>query len=162
VRRLCRTVIGSEVVLVNSKRASVTIPMPVDDLFARLCHVEAWPSFFEDLESVQPLGHRRYRWKVHYARHEREVDVVFSIDPRLHRIAWKHLTGPAFDGVMRLTPVGAARTLVDLTLDIEPSGFVEGVIETFGPQGHTGWAAQRDMQRLRDLASSGQLSTVSG
>lgn len=144
----------------NSKRANVTIPMPVEDLFARLCHIETWPSFFEDLESVQPLGHRRYRWKVRYARHERDIDVVTSVDSKLHRIAWKHLVRPAFDGIMRLSAVSDTRTLVDLTLDIEPSGFVEGVIETFGPQGHSGWMAKRDLQRLHDLATSGQLASA--
>lgn len=136
----------------SAKRASATVPMATEDLFAWLCHVENWPRFMAELDEVEPLGHRRYRWSVRFAKHAREVDVVLSVDPHQHRIAWKHLHGAPFDGTIRLTPVSESRCRVDLQFDVEPQGFVEGVIDAFGSAGAGGWTAQRDLQRLCDLA----------
>jgi uncharacterized membrane protein len=149
-----------EVVLVNSKRASAHIPMRPDALFEWLCTVENWPRFVDGLDAVEKIGHRRYRWSVRYAKHARTVDVVMSVDAHQHRIAWKHLNGGSFDGTLRVTPLGDTRSQVDLALDIEPEGFVEGVVDAFGTTGTSGWMAQRDLQKLQDLVTSGAISSA--
>lgn len=144
----------------SSKRASATVPMRPEALFEWLCTVENWPQFLEGLDAVEKLGHRRYRWSVCFAKHERTVDVVTSVDLRQHRISWKHLSGGSFDGSVRVTAVGDARSQVDLVLDVEPEGFVEGVVDAFGATGTTGWMAHRDVQRLQDLVKAGSISSV--
>lgn len=141
----------------NPHRASVTVPLPQAELFAWLCSVENWPKFLEGLEGVEPLGYRRYRWSVHYAGRRRTTDVVVSVDARQHRLSWRHLHRPAFDGTLRLTALSLTRTQVELVLDIEPTGLVEGLVESVGM---TGWMAQRDLQRLRDLVVEGDLRSL--
>ncbi|GAB2684477.1 SRPBCC family protein [Thalassiella azotivora] len=141
----------------SDKRASATVPMAPDELFSRLCEVESWPAFLEGLDEVERTGHRRYRWRVRFAKHTREVDVVVSVDPKVRRVSWKHQHGAAFDGSLRVVPHGDRRSDVELVLDVEPEGLVEGVVDAFGAKGTSGWRAERDVQRLRDLVASGEL-----
>lgn len=146
--------------MTTSKRASAVVAMRPDALYEWLCQCENWPRFLEGLDSIEKIGHRRYRWSIRFAKHARTVDVVMSQDPHQRRIAWKHLHGGRFDGTVRLTPVGDSRTQVDLVIDVQPQGFVEGVVDAVGAQGTTGWMAQRDIQRLQDLVNSGTISAV--
>jgi uncharacterized membrane protein len=142
------------VVQVNRHRASVAMPIGVEELYAWVREVRHWPQFLDGLVSVEPLGFRRYRWTVTYAGRSRTCDVVASMDPHEHRIAWRRQHRPAFDGTIRLTPVGDARTRVDLMIQIEPAGFLDGFVDSTGM---TGWMAEHDLQRLRRLVLDGAL-----
>ena len=137
-----------------SHAARLAVPAGIEELYDWLRHVENWPRFMEGLEAVEPLGYRRYRWTVSYARRTSTCDVTVSMDPQAHRIAWRHHAGTAFDGVLRLFPVSPQRTEVDIFLTIKPSGLIEGVVDF---SGRGGWLAERDLQRLRELVAHGGL-----
>jgi uncharacterized membrane protein len=136
-------------------RASVAMPASADQLFGWLKDVGHWPEFLEGLDGVEEIGFRRYRCAVSYAGHSRSCDVVVSIDPRDRRVAWKHLHGPAFDGTLRLRPLTADRTRVDLLIDIAPVGLLDGFVESTGM---TDAMAARDLQRLRRLVLDGAVT----
>ena len=139
-----------------SHAARLAVPARIDELYDWLRHVENWPRWLEGLEAVEPLGYRRYRWTITYARRTSTCDVTVSMDPREHRISWRHLTGTPFDGVLRLFPVSEHRTEVDIFLDIKPGGLIDGVVDF---SGRGGWLAERDLQRLRELVAHGELRT---
>jgi uncharacterized membrane protein len=140
------------VVQVIRHRASVAMPASVEALFGWLKDVGRWPDFLEGLDAVEEVGFRRYRFAVNYAGRTRSCDVAVSIDPRDGRVAWKHLHGPAFDGTLRLRPLTPERTRVDLLIDIEPVGLLDGFVES---SGMTDVMATRDLQRLRRLVLDG-------
>jgi uncharacterized membrane protein len=142
---------------VHRLHASRNVSADIDELYSWLSRVDHWPQFLEGLDSVEPLGYRRYRWTVTYARRTRTCDVVVSLDPLEHRIAWKHLNGAAFDGTIRLTPVRSGCTKVDLTLRIEPAGFLDGIVDSTGT---TGWLAEHDLRQLGQLVADGVLRGV--
>jgi uncharacterized membrane protein len=142
---------------VNRHRGSVVVPAPIGEVYDWLHDVANWTRFLEGLETVEPLGYRRYRWTITYARRTLPCDVVVSIDPKEHRFAWKHQAGAPFDGTIRLTAVGEARTKVDLDTHIKPTGLLDGIVEFTG---RAGWEVERDLQRLRDVVASGALSSA--
>lgn len=134
-----------------SQRASVAVPAPADELYAWLREVENWPQFLEGLDAVESLGYRRYRWRITYAGRSETCDVVVTPDAEERRISWRHLAGKPFDGTLRMTPLSADRTRVDLVIDIKPVGLAQGIADFTH---HTGWMAERDVQRLRDVVES--------
>lgn len=139
------------------KRATATVAMPPDRLFSWLCHIENWPRIFDGLDDVEQLGHRRYRWHVRFAKHDRTVDVAISVDARARRISWKHIGGATFDGTFWVSPVGDTRSKVDLVMHLVPEGFKEGLIDTFAREGTIGWMAERQLQHLKDQVQSGAI-----
>lgn len=142
-----------------SHRASLLVPVGIEDLYAWLHEVENWPRFLEGLDAVEQVGYRRYRWTITYAGRTSTCDVAVSMDPREHRISWKHLAGAPFDGIIRLAPAGESRTQVDLAVNIKPTGLIDGVLEFTG-RGR--WLAERDLQRLREVVTHGELQSSGG
>lgn len=137
----------------SEHHASRTVSCDETTLYRELCDVERWPDFLEGLESVEPLGHHRYRWTVCFAgrTRPRTVDVVVTMDPRQHRVSWRHLTRPAFDGSFRLEPVSEGRTRVHLDLAPTPEGSLEGLYDV-ARMDH--WDARRDLERLADALAA--------
>lgn len=137
----------------SEHHASRVVSCDATTLYTELSDVQLWPEFLEGLEAVEPLGHHRYRWTVCFAgrTRPREVDVVLSLDPRTHRVSWRHLTRPAFDGSFRLEPVSESRTRVHLDLAPTPEGSLEGLYDV-ARMDH--WDAGRDLERLADVLAA--------
>lgn len=123
---------------------------------ARVRDVESWPLFLGGLVSVVRTGHDRYRFTIRQGTGHHDVDVRVSPRPREHRIAWHVLTGPAWDGEIRMAEESPQRTRVALRVTVEPRGFTATVADLLGGgQEH----AELDLQRLEGvLAVGGQLA----
>ena len=128
------------------QEATSTVEAPLDQVWTRVAAVEDWPDFLAGVRSVRRTSHERYVFTVVDGGHRvRDVEVAVGHHPKEHRIAWRALSGPRFDGEVRLAAAGPARTTVALTLTAEPAGFLAGVAELAGV---TVPAAVLDLQRL--------------
>lgn len=134
--------------------AGVSVPAPVDELYAWLRDVSHWPEFLDGIDTVEPLGNRRYRLGVTWANRARSCDVVVSTSTP-NCFVWRSLARPRFDGSLRLVPQGAAQTRVDLWVEVEPSGFWQAVQDSLRMVGSV---TEHDLQRLRRLVADGALS----
>lgn len=115
------------------QEATTTVDLPVEQVWSKVTQVQDWPDFLPGLRSVRQSSHERYRFTVvDGGRRVRDVDVAVGRHPQEHRIAWRSLAGPRFDGELRLRPAGPGRTEVALTQTVEPAGFLAGVAELAG------------------------------
>ena len=133
-----------------SQRASVTVPVPADELFSWLRDVGSWPDLLQGLAGVDDLGYHRYRWTVVFGGEPETCDVVITADPVARRISWKHLRGRPFDGSFRLTPQDG-RTVVELSIDVKPVGLAEGIADFTN---HGSAMAETDARRLYDAVEA--------
>ena len=128
------------------QEATSTIEAPLTHVWQRIAVVEDWPDFLAGVRSVRRTSHERFVFTVVDGRHHvREIQVAVGHHPKEHRIAWRALDGPRFDGEVRLAAAGPGRTTVALTLTVEPAGFLAGVAELAGA---TEPVAVLDLQRL--------------
>jgi|GEM_PF-6260530 len=131
-----------------SQQASAIVNMSLDKVEARLRDIATWPRFLIGLESVAQLAHERYRFQVKQGKRLYEVDVSLYTRPREHRFAWRALSGPRWDGELRLSPEGERRTRIRLSLRVEPRGMAAVWAEMVsGSEAH----AVMDMYRLQDV-----------
>lgn len=133
------------------QESTAVLGVPLLAVQSRLQNVEDWPRFLVGLESVHRLAHGRYRFHVRRGRGVHELDVAVVFNPREHRVGWHCLSGPKWDGDLRLSAVDAGRTKVHLATVTEPRGFAEGVTEMLSPAKDE---ATLDLQRLEDLVRS--------
>lgn len=128
------------------QEAMITVEAAPEHVWERVAVVEDWPDFLAGVRSVRRTSHERYLFTVVDGAHTvRDVPVAVGHHPKEHRIAWRALAGPRFDGEVRLAGSGPGRTAVTLTLTVEPAGFLAGVAELAGV---TVPAAVLDLQRL--------------
>lgn len=134
--------------------ATSVVTLPVEQVYAGLSDVEAWPKFLLGVAAVRRTAHERYVFTVaDAASRTRDVEVAVGHHPAEHRIAWHALSGAKFDGEIRMSPVGEGHTRVHLQLVAEPAGFLAGVAEMVGA---TVPAAMLDLQRMETLLGAAE------
>jgi uncharacterized membrane protein len=106
------------------QEATAVVNLPVAEVDARLREIGSWPRFVVGLQDVVKTAHERYTFVVHDSGGTRDIPVYAIAHPREHRISWKALAGPAFDGEFRLQPVNERQTRITLTLVADPPGFL--------------------------------------
>jgi uncharacterized membrane protein len=148
-----------EEVPMTHQEASAVVSLPVAEVETRLRQVEQWPNFLIGVDGVTTSSFERYAFTVRSGRHTRVVPVAVLARPREHRIAWRALAGPAFDGEFRLHALDDGRTRVVLSLTAEPAGFLAGLGEMVGSSTSMS-TAMLDLQRLEAfLAGTGAPAT---
>lgn len=130
------------------QEATAVVNLPVTEVEARLREISSWPRFVVGLDDVVKTAHERYTFVVHDAGGTREVPVCAIPHPREHRISWKALAGPAFDGEFRLHPENERQTSVTVTLVAEPAGFLNGLSDMLRASSTT---AELVLQRLEEF-----------
>ncbi|HET9656888.1 MAG TPA: SRPBCC family protein [Kineosporiaceae bacterium] len=113
------------------QEATAVVNLPVADVETRLRDVGSWPRFVVGLEDVVKTAHERYTFSVRDGHSTREVPVCAIPHPREHRVSWKALSGPAFDGEFRLHPENDRQTRVTVSMVAEPAGFLANLSELF-------------------------------
>lgn len=132
------------------QQAVAVVAAPLPTVEGRLRDVCSWPDFMLGVESVTETSFSRYRFAVSDGRKTREIPVAVTAHPREHRIVWHALSGPRFDGELRLTAVDADRTRVSLSLTADPAGFLASLADFLHTEKVT---AELDLQRLERLVT---------
>ena len=127
------------------QEASAVVSMSLRTVDKRLRNVEDWSHFLVDVEEVTATSYERYVFRVREGRQLREVAMAVVNHPREHRFTWRALTGPRYDGELRLQSVDERHTRLTLSLTTQPAGFLAGLTEMLGSTGST---AVVDLQRL--------------
>ena len=131
------------------QEAVTVVAAPLETVERAVRDVTHWPRFMIGLAEVAGTSFGRYTFVVRDRSSVREVDVAVVAHPRDHRISWRALAGPRFDGEIRLTPVDAGHTRVALSLVADPAGFLASLGELAHLQRHS--TAVLDLQRLESL-----------
>jgi uncharacterized membrane protein len=133
------------------QQAVCVVAAPLELVERRLREVGDWPQFVVGLERVTETSFGRYTFAVRNGTSPREIEVALVVNPREHRIGWRALARPRFDGEFRLSRVQGGRTRVALTLTAEPTGFFAGLSELVRLSHST---AALNLQRLDALLTS--------
>ncbi len=116
------------------QEATTTLAAPLAAVESYVADVTHWPAFLIGLDTVERLGHQRYRFCVRDGADRREVVVAVRRDPARHRVTWRALEGPEYSGCLALTPVDTAHTKVHLELSSHPGTFAAGLAEMILPR----------------------------
>jgi len=138
------------VVVMTHQKAESVIAAPLDAVERQLRDVGSWPKFLVGLEKVTEHSFERYQFVVTDDDGTRELDVAVVAHPGEHRMLWHALSGPKFEGDVRLHVVDAKHTRVVLSLTAEPKGFLAGLGDLVHAKGS---AAAVDLQRLDALVT---------
>jgi uncharacterized membrane protein len=136
----------------QQQEASTIIDAPLADVERRIADVESWSGFLGGVETIERLGHERYRFRMADGRDRRESVVCVRHWPVDHRFSWRSLQGPTFTGALELRSVDERRTDVRLTLTAHPGSFLSGLTEMMVPR--RGRAAD-DLRNLEARLSAG-------
>lgn len=131
------------------QQAVAVVPAPLETVEHRLRDVGAWPRFLTGLERVVETSFGRYRFSVKDpCSRTRDIEVAVVAHPGEHRMVWHALTGPRFDGEVRLAAVDTHHTRVSLSLVADPAGFLAGLSDFIRSSQTT---ATLDLQRLEEM-----------
>lgn len=133
------------------QQASAVLSAPLAAVEACVREVEAWPEFVVGVQSVTALAYQRYRFTIKDGRSTRAVDVAVVPHPKEHRISWHSISGPRFEGELRLSPSDERCTKAVLSLTAEPAGFLAGLSELLG---HSDSSAEITLQQLDTVVSA--------
>lgn len=133
------------------QEASSVVSLPEEEVYARLAEVEDWPRFLLGVKAVRRTAHERYVFTVADGSRSRDVEVAVRLHPAEARITWQALSGPRFDGELRVADAELlGHTRVMLSITAEPAGFLAGLAEMAGASSP---AAVLDLQRLEAVLS---------
>lgn len=105
---------------------SVTVDVPVHEVYDQWTQFESFPKFMEGVEEVRQLDDTHLHWKAQIAGVEREWDAEIVDQTPDERITWRATDGARNDGTVSFAPVeGGKCTRVTLRMDFEPEGFAE-------------------------------------
>lgn len=129
----------------RQQAAHTVIALPMGTIEQWLEDVESWPTFLVGLQSVERLGHERYRFRLADGRDRRDVVVCVRHLPAAHRFSWRALEGPGYWGEVQLSEVDERHTGVQLTIAAHPGTLWAGLAEMTMPR------MQRAAHDLRKL-----------
>ena len=102
----------------------------------------------ESVEEVRQDGPKRLFWKTKIAGKDKqwEVEIIEQVPDK--RIAWVRVDGTPNAGEVTFDPMESERTLITLTMEYEPEGFLETAGDVLGiPSGQV----EEDLKRFRDF-----------
>jgi len=117
------------------QEASITVAVPLVDVEARLADIATWPQFLAGVVQARQTGYQRYRLAIRNEARQRVVDAVVAAHPHEHRFSWQALSGPRYQGELRLHDVDPQHTRVDVSATADPAGFLSGMAEMLGSSG---------------------------
>lgn len=128
------------------QEASAVVSFPMSTVDTRLREIGSWPQFVVGLQNVIKVAHQRYTFVVRDGDGTRKVPVCVVLHPREHRVSWKALSGPAFDGEFRFQQENERQVRIMVSLVAAPSGFLAGLSDMVHP--HVTSTAQLILQKL--------------
>jgi len=132
----------------RQQSATTVIPIPLVELEDRLSRIESWPDFLVGVDSVERLGHERYRFRLADDSERREVVVAVRHKSRSHSFSWQSLDGPVFTGRFDLAESGDGETSVALSIASHPGTLWSSLSDFVLPRMSQ---ADHDLRNLEEL-----------
>jgi uncharacterized membrane protein len=111
---------------------TVTVDVPVDQVYNQWTQFESFPSFMDGVEQVTQMDAKTVAWTASIAGQRRRWMAEITDQTPDTRIAWKSTSGAENAGAVLFEPLDSGRTKVTLRIDIDPEGFIENVGDKIG------------------------------
>src|SRR3954451_8478051 len=125
---------------------STVVDVPVETAYAQWTQFEEFPRFMDGIAEVRQLDDTTLQWVAVIGGVRREWRAVILEQVPNEKVAWAATEGTTNAGAVYFTPVGPAKTTVQLELEYEPECVVETVADKVGlVERH----AERDLERFK-------------
>jgi hypothetical protein len=127
---------------------SLEVNAPVGAVYGQWTQFEEFPRFMEGVVEVQRHDAKRLLWKVNIGGKDKEWEAEILEQIPDTRIVWESVDGTQNKGVIAFEPLDLDRTLITLTMEYEPEGFLERAGDALGiPSSQV----EGNLKRFRDF-----------
>jgi uncharacterized protein YndB with AHSA1/START domain len=127
---------------------SIVVNAPLRVVYNQWTQFEEFPLFMEGVEEVRQEGDKRLLWKAKIAGKDKQWEAEITEQVPDKRIAWVSVDGTPNAGEVTFDLMESERTLIILTMEYEPEGFLETAGDVLGiPSGQV----EEDLKRFRDF-----------
>jgi carbon monoxide dehydrogenase subunit G len=135
---------------------TVEVDVPVRAAYDQWTQFEEFPQFMSGVQEVRQVSDSLTHWVAQIAGVRREWDAAILEQVPDQKVAWAATTGATNAGAVHFQPLGAARTLVRLSLEYEPEGLVEKVGDFLNVVEKQ---AEGDLERFKSFIESRGVAT---
>jgi hypothetical protein len=127
---------------------SLEVNAPVAAVYDQWTQFEEFPRFMEGVVEIQRHDAKRLLWKVNIGGKDKEWEAEILEQVPDTRIVWESVDGTQNRGMIAFEPLELDRTLITLTMEYEPEGFLEMAGDALGiPSGQV----ESNLKRFRDF-----------
>lgn len=127
---------------------SIVVNAPLRVVYNQWTQFEEFPLFMENVEEVRQEGDKRLLWKAKIAGKDKQWEAEITEQVPDKRIAWVSVDGTPNAGEVTFDLMESERTLITLTMEYKPEGFLETAGDVLGiPSGQV----EEDLKRFRDF-----------
>jgi uncharacterized protein YndB with AHSA1/START domain len=127
---------------------SIVVNAPLRVVYNQWTQFEEFPLFMEGVEEVRQEGDKRLLWKAKIAGKDKQWEAEITEQVPDKRIAWVSVDGTPNAGEVTFDLMESERTLITLTMEYEPEGFLETAGDVLGiPSSQI----EEDLKRFRDF-----------
>jgi uncharacterized protein YndB with AHSA1/START domain len=127
---------------------SIVVNAPLRVVYNQWTQFEEFPLFMEGVEEVRQEGDNRLLWKAKIAGKDKQWEAEITEQVPDKRIAWVSVDGTPNAGEVTFDLMESERTLITLTMEYEPEGFLETAGDVLGiPSGQV----EENLKRFRDF-----------
>ena len=127
---------------------SLEVNAPVGAVYGQWTQFEEFPRFMEGVVEIQRHDAKRLLWKVNIGGKDKEWEAEILEQIPDTRIVWESVDGTQNRGVIAFEPLDLDRTLITLTMEYEPEGFLERAGDALGiPSSQV----EGNLKRFRDF-----------
>jgi uncharacterized membrane protein len=132
----------------GSTTHSIEVNAPLRVVYNQWTQFEEFPRFMESVDEVRQDGPKRLFWKAKIAGKDKQWEAEITEQVPDQRIAWVSVDGTPNNGEVIFESMELERTLITLTMEYEPEGFLEMAGDVLGiPSGQV----EEDLKRFRDF-----------
>jgi polyketide cyclase/dehydrase/lipid transport protein/DUF2934 family protein len=132
----------------GSTTHSIEVNAPLRVVYNQWTQFEEFPRFMESVDEVRQDGPKRLFWKAKIAGKDKQWEAEITEQVPDKRIAWVTVDGTPNTGEVTFESIELERTLITLTMEYEPEGFLEMAGDVLGiPSGQV----EEDLERFRDF-----------
>jgi uncharacterized protein YndB with AHSA1/START domain len=132
----------------GSTTHSLEVNAPVGAVYDQWTQFEEFPRFMEGVVEIQRHDAKRLLWKVNIGGKDKEWEAEILEQVPDTRIVWESVDGTQNRGVIAFESLELDRTLITLTMEYEPEGFLEMAGDALGiPSGQV----EGNLKRFRDF-----------
>jgi hypothetical protein len=127
---------------------SIAVNAPLRVVYNQWTQFEEFPRFMEGVEEVRQESDKRLLWKAKIAGKDKQWEAEITEQIPDKRIAWVSVDGTPNAGEVTFDLMESEQTLITLTMEYEPEGFLEVAGDVLGvPSGQV----EEDLKRFRDF-----------
>lgn len=113
-------------------RRSIEVGVPIAVAYGQWTQFETFPDFMEGVDEIVQRDDQFLDWTATVGGQTRSWTAKIVDQTPNKRIAWKSVDGAGNAGAVLFFDAGLDRTLVDLSIEVEPDGVVESIGVSLG------------------------------